>query len=204
MGSPRLPSIAGRLRGCVVVGALAVALVACAPGEPAPPPTPTRPVVVGQPAPSEQRDLVPFLKFPCNLVPPGVVSEFRLKEIATTQPDPQVPGEPADCVAQISRDNPGENEDDIVITPFGRDVVADEEARRIGLTPLPPVAGLPAGLRKNPGPDECSVYVRTAPDRGLRVSLTRYEPDRPGVASSCDTVVRLAGAVLGFVPRTGQ
>ncbi|MFC5141991.1 DUF3558 family protein [Actinomycetospora rhizophila] len=183
---------------------LAVTLAACTPSQPTLPPTPTRPTVVGQPAPAEVRDLGPYLKFPCNLVAPGAVGEFRLKEIAATPPDPQVPGEEGDCVAQMSRDDPGETEDDVVITPFDRDIVAEEEDRVAGLTPVPPVAGLPAGLRKNPGPDECSVYVRTAQDQGLRASLTRYEPDRPGAASSCDTVVRLAGAVLGFVPRTRQ
>ncbi|WP_166660093.1 DUF3558 family protein [Actinomycetospora succinea] len=185
-------------RQIAMLGVLAAA--SCAPIDP-PASQPTRPTVVGQPAPSEQRDVRPFLTFPCNLLPPAVVDDFSLREIRPAPPDPASPGDVAHCKVQIARVDPAAAEDDVTIAPYERDVVAEEEARRTGLTAAPPVVGLPAGVRSSG--DDCSVYVRTAPDQGLLVDLVRYDPAPPEAGSPCDVVLRIAGSLLAFVPRSG-
>jgi hypothetical protein len=188
----------GRLLAGVLSGVLLTVLIACTPSDPAPPPAP--PAVVGQPVPSEVRDLTPFVKFPCNLVPPAVVQEFGLGEIRVSEANPAMPQEPAGCRAEVAKGPPGSggSEDDVLIVPFVRDVVAEEEASPLRLEPSPPVAGLPAGVRPALGRDDCDLLVRTAPDQGLRVELSRYR-EKP--EASCDLARRIAGSVLAWVPR---
>ncbi|MEJ2862420.1 DUF3558 family protein [Actinomycetospora flava] len=137
-------------------------------------------------------------------MPPAVVAEFGLGDIRVTVPGSESPEEPAGCKAAVAKQPPGAGgfEDDVTVAPFDRDIVGGQEASALGLEPTPPVGGLPAGLWPGWGSDECDVFVRTAPDQGLRVQLTRYR-DQPGAESPCDLARRVAGSVLAWVRRAG-